>query len=129
MDGRVAAVANYQCLRELDNCLVKCNFAFTPLKVVIGALSLITGAPWSAEKVMAAAKNSLTIKRAISFNLGSSPADDRLPDHVKKPLTEGGAYGNVPEIEKYLPEFYRIQGWGQDGAIPEELLAGLMADD
>ncbi len=129
IEGRVAMVANHQCLRELDNCLVKCNFAFTPLKVVTGVLSLVTGVPWSAEKVLAAAKNSLTIKRAISFNLGSSPADDCLPGHVKKPLTEGGAYGNVPEVEKYLPEFYRLQGWNQDGGIPQEFLAELAAND
>jgi len=129
LDGRVEAVAHHQSLRELDNCLVKCNFTFTPLKAVIGALSFITGVRWSSEKVMAAANNSLTIKKAISFNLGSSPAHDRLPGHVKKPVTEGGAYGNVPEIEKYLPEFYQIRGWNQDGTIPQGLLARLLADD
>ncbi|MGB9825333.1 MAG: aldehyde ferredoxin oxidoreductase family protein, partial [Desulfofundulus sp.] len=79
LDGRVSKVAYHQSLRELDNCLVKCNFTFTPVKVMIGALSYITGIPWSLEKLMVAASNSLTIKRAISFNLGSSPADDRLP--------------------------------------------------
>ncbi|GAV24522.1 tungsten-containing aldehyde ferredoxin oxidoreductase [Carboxydothermus islandicus] len=129
IEGRVAVVAKFQSLRELDNCLVKCNFTFTPLKAVIGALSFITGVSWSPEKVLAAANNSLTIKRAISFNLGSSPADDKLPGHVKKPLTEGGAFGNVPEIEKYLPEFYKLRGWNSDGTIPQEFLARLLADD
>jgi len=128
-EGRIASVVNHQLMRELDNCLVKCNFTFTPFKAVIGALSFITGVPWSPEKVIEAAKNSVTIKRAISFNLGSSPADDRLPEHIKKPLSEGGAYGNVPEIEKYLPEFYKIQGWNEDGTIPQELLTRLLADD
>ncbi|NPV26549.1 MAG: aldehyde ferredoxin oxidoreductase family protein [Firmicutes bacterium] len=129
LDGRVAQVANHQSLRELDNCLVKCNFTFTSLKTVIGALSVITGVPWSPEKVLAAANNSLTIKRAISFNLGSSPADDRLSGHVRKPLTEGGAYGHVLDIEKYLPEFYQLRGWNPDGTISQELLARLLADD
>jgi len=129
IEGRVDLVAKFQSLRELDNCLVKCNFTFTPLKAVIGALSFITGVPWSPEKVLAAANNSLTIKRAIAFNLGSSPADDKLPGHVKKPLAEGGAFGNVPEIEKYLPEFYQLRGWNLDGTIPDEYLAELLRDD
>jgi aldehyde:ferredoxin oxidoreductase len=51
-----------------------------------------------------------------------------MPGHIKKPLTEGGAYGKVPEIAQYLPEFYRTQGWNQDGTIPQELLAGLVVD-
>ncbi|GAV23507.1 aldehyde ferredoxin oxidoreductase family protein [Carboxydothermus pertinax] len=129
LDGRVEAVVKFQSLRELDNCLVKCSFAFTPLKAVVGALSYTTGVAWTPEKVVEAANNSITIKRAISFNLGNSPADDRLPGHVKKPLTEGGAFGNVPEIEKYLPEFYQLRGWNSDGTISREFLARLLADD
>ncbi|SHF30888.1 aldehyde:ferredoxin oxidoreductase [Desulfofundulus australicus DSM 11792] len=129
LQGRVEAVVNLQCLRELDNCLLKCNFAFTPLKVVVDALKAVTGYPWTPENTLQAAKNSLAVKRMISFNLGSSSADDRLPDHFRKALGEGGAYGIVPDIEKYLPEFYRLQGWNEDGTVPRELVSRLIADD
>jgi aldehyde:ferredoxin oxidoreductase len=42
-----------------------------------------------------------------------------------EPLTSGPAKGRVVDLEKMLPEYYRIRGWGGDGIPTAEKLSAL----
>jgi aldehyde:ferredoxin oxidoreductase len=57
--------------------------------------------------------------------MGITAADDRLPKHILTPTTEGGAAGQVPNLEVMLKEFYPARGLGSDGRPTKETLSKL----
>ena len=52
------------------------------------------------------------------FNIraGVSGKDDTLPKRfLETPMPEGPVKGQVFELDKMLPEYYRIRGWDEKG--------------
>ena len=46
-------------------------------------------------------------------------ADDTLPERIlPDPAASGSAKGHVAELDKMLPEYYRLRGW-DPGGVPE----------
>jgi len=47
---------------------------------------------------------------------GFTGADDSLPLRiVSEPMPEGPAKGEVCELDKMLPVYYRLRGWNEQG--------------
>ena len=50
-------------------------------------------------------------KRVMNLRLGATVQDDQLPKHFLKPLPDGPAAGNVPDLNRQLKEYYALRGW------------------
>ncbi len=130
LDGRVADVARLQNVRELDNAFLRCVFASLPMDITAGLMGLATGAPWTMEDLERAGDRSFTLKRMLNCRLGVTRADDRLPGIVTRPYAEGSNAGFVPDVDKYLKEYYDARGWDWDTGRPaEKKLAELGLED
>ncbi len=111
LDGRVGDVAKLQDIRELDNAFLRCTFASLPMDITSGLFGLATGTPRSVQDLMKAGERSTTIKRLLNCKLGITRKDDRLPGIVKRPYADGSNAGYVPDIDKYLQDYYAVRGW------------------
>lgn len=126
LDGRVADVSRLQDVRELDNAFLRCTFASLPLDITAGLMGLATGIPWTMEELVRVGERSFTLKRMLSCKLGVTRADDRLPGIVRRPYAEGANAGFVPDVDRYLKEYYDVRGWDRDTGRPgREKLAEL----
>jgi aldehyde:ferredoxin oxidoreductase len=55
-----------------------------------------------------------------------SGEDDKLLDRLlKEPLSDGGAAGQVVELDKMLKEYHEYRGWNPDGYPKREALERL----
>lgn len=130
LDGRVAHVAKLQNVRELDNAFLRCVFASLPMDITAGLMGLATGSPWTMEELDQVGERSFALKRMLNCKLGVTRADDRLPGILKRPYTEGSNAGFVPDVEKYMKEYYQARGWDWDTGRPSaEKLAALGMED
>ncbi len=120
LDGRVGDVAKLQNVRELDNAFLRCVFASLPMDITAGLMSLVTGFPWTVEELDLAGQRSFTLKRLINCRLGVTRFDDRLPGILRRPYTEGANAGFVPDMDKYLREYYEARGWDWNTGGPAE---------
>ncbi len=83
-----------------------------------------TGANYTPEEIMKAAERIYNLERVFILKAGST--EDTLPPRMlQEPLPDGPAKGKVVELDKMLPEFYRIRGWDEHGVPTREKLAEL----
>ncbi|MCL6612041.1 MAG: aldehyde ferredoxin oxidoreductase family protein [Peptococcaceae bacterium] len=130
LDGRVADVARLQNVRELDNAFLRCVFASLPMDITAGLLGLATGIPWSMEELDRVGERSFNLKRMLNCRLGVTRDDDRLPGIVTRPYTDGPNAGFIPDIDKYMKEYYDARGWEwATGRPTEKKLAELGLED
>jgi aldehyde:ferredoxin oxidoreductase len=63
------------------------------------------------------------LERLFNLKAGLTGKDDTLPPRMlKEPMPEGPAKGHVVELDKMLPEYYRLRGWDENGVpTPEKL--------
>jgi aldehyde:ferredoxin oxidoreductase len=75
-------------------------------------VSAATGWDWSADDLLRTGERLFNLKRSINLRLGITRADDTLPHRLlKEPRPSGGAAGNLPDLERLLPLYYRLRGW------------------
>lgn len=125
--GRIAARA--QAWRSVYNALTVCHFMNPGAGNILNALNAATGWDYNLDELLDTGKRIFTLKRIINNNLGSSKADDRLPDFMLKPLPDGGTLGFVPDLKPLLKGAYREHGWDNEtGMPPEETIKRLRLD-
>lgn len=89
-------------------------------------LNLTTGANYTPAEAMQAAERVYTLERLFLIAAGSGPEQDTLsPRMLNEPLTAGPATGRVVDLDKMLPDYYRVRGWGKNGIPTAEKLAAL----
>ncbi|HNJ13338.1 MAG TPA: aldehyde ferredoxin oxidoreductase family protein [Anaerolineales bacterium] len=87
-------------------------------------MNLSTGAGYTAEEALRAADRVYTLERMFLLKAGST--EDTLPHRMlHEPLPDGPAKGKVVELDKMLPEFYKLRGWDERGWPTKEKLADL----
>ncbi len=95
-------------------------------------LTTATGIQFSGETVLQAGERIVMIERLFNLREGQNARDDNLPErYLKEPFKTGAAAGQVVEIDKMLPEFYKIRGLDFETGKPyrERLEAlGLLKD-
>jgi aldehyde:ferredoxin oxidoreductase len=69
------------------------------------------------------------LHRAYNYRCGMRRADDTLSKRSLTPLEEGGAAGEVPDLEFQLNEYYQIRGWEEDGKPSRQVLLDLGLGD
>lgn len=87
-------------------------------------MNLTTGAGYTPAEVMTAAERVYNLERMFLIKAGST--EDTLPHRMlHEPLPDGPAKGKVVELDKMLPEFYKLRGWDEKGVPTKEKLAEL----
>lgn len=118
ISGRAVQVAKLQNLRELDNALLRCAFTAAPIDVTSGLMGLLTGTPWLVPDLDMVGERSMAIKRLMNCRLGVTPADDALPEILRRPYRDGGSAGFVPDLAGPLAEYYTCRGWDPQTGRP-----------
>ena len=87
-------------------------------------MNFTTGAGYTPEEVMQAAERVYNLERMFILKAGST--EDTLPPRMlHEPLPDGPAKGMVVELDKMLPEFYKLRGWDEKGVPTKEKLMEL----
>jgi aldehyde:ferredoxin oxidoreductase len=89
-------------------------------------LNLTTGAGYSPEEALQASERVYNLERLFLIKAGSGPEFDTLsPRLLNEPLPEGPAKGRVVDLDKMLPEYYKVRGWDEKGYPTKSKLAEL----
>lgn len=87
-------------------------------------MKLTTGEAYTPEEILQAAERVYNLERMFILKAGST--EDTLPYRMlHEPLPDGPAKGKVVELDKMLPEFYRLRGWDERGVPTKEKLEEL----
>ena len=124
--GKGRIVATMQIWHEVVESLVICKFIDIPPAHLAGLYSIVTGRRKNLQQLLTAGKRIFTLKRIFNVANGIRRKDDTLPERfLKEPLKEGGAKGQVVELEPMLKEYYEFMGWDENGIPKKEVLKEL----
>lgn len=114
--GRIAARA--QAWRSIYNALTVCHFMNPGASKLQRALTAVTGQEYSLDDLLLIGKRIFTLKRMLNLKLGSTGADDRLPEFTLNSLPTGGTTGFVPDLQILLQGAYLEHGWDVESGLP-----------
>ncbi len=81
---------------------------------------------FSLEKLGEIGERIWNLERSFNLAAGVTPAEDTLPKRLLKDAAKTGpAKGKVAELDKMLPQYYELRGWGRDGVPTQETMARL----
>lgn len=122
--GRIVAVM--QDWHEILESMVLCKFLAIPPAHVTGLYNMVTGLKKSLQDLLKAGERIFNLKRLYNIACGYSKRDDTLPKRLlEEPLKEGGAKGQIVELEPMLIEYYEHRGWDENGIPTREKLEEL----
>ena len=124
--GKGRIVATMQLWHEVVESMVICKFIDIPPAHLAGLYSMVTGRRRNVQQLLQVGKRIFTLKRVFNVANGVRRKDDTLPERfLKEPLKEGGAKGQVVELEPMLKEYYEFMGWDEDGVPKKEVFQEL----
>jgi aldehyde:ferredoxin oxidoreductase len=93
-------------------------------------MNYATGAGYTPETLLEAGERIFNLERLFLLKAGLTGADDTLPRRMlEEPMPAGPAQGHVAELDRMLPDFYRLRGWDEKGVPTRERLAALGLKD
>jgi len=126
LESKPRVVKIMQDWHDVLDSLILCKFAFIPPAAVAAILSMVIGRYKTVKELVETGERIYNLKRVINVKRGVTARDDALPYRLlKEPLKNGGAAGQVVELEKMLPKYYELRGWGEDGVPSQERLIQL----
>ncbi|MGD9050086.1 MAG: aldehyde ferredoxin oxidoreductase family protein [Anaerolineae bacterium] len=131
--GKSNIVAKVQDWRTLYNSAIMCVFVNPTAPILVKLLSQATG--WSSDIVwwQRTGERIFDLKRALNNRLGIRRGNDRLPERMLIPMSNGSR-GRTPRVQTLLEEYYAARDWDwQTGKPSREKLVSLglpdVADD
>jgi aldehyde:ferredoxin oxidoreductase len=115
---KAANVARHQDWRTVGNALVICHFANVDPASELELVNRAGGFDLDMAGLMRAGERGWTLKRAINHRLGLSARNDHLPEHLLKPLPDGGAAGYVPPFDEMMEAYYQARDWDPESGRP-----------
>jgi aldehyde:ferredoxin oxidoreductase len=115
--GKSKIVSNLQNWRTLYNSAIMCIFVNPTPPVLVRLLSEATG--WSSDIVwwQRTGERIFNLKRAFNNRLGVRRGNDRLPERLLIPMSNGSG-GRTPRIEAMIQEFYTEREWDWETGQP-----------
>jgi aldehyde:ferredoxin oxidoreductase len=117
-DDKAEMVFKSQNFRALTDSLGICHFAQIPFPLMVDMVRTATGWESDLDDLLKAGERIFQLQRALSCKLGITSRDDVLPELILRPIPDGGQEGHVPNLEKMLPEYYKIRDWDQVSGRP-----------
>lgn len=131
--GKGRLNVDMQNLMGLLDSLKLCKFSLAnviSLADLLEWLRAVTGREVSRKEFMETGERIFTMKRLFNMAHGFSRKDDTLPKRIlEEPRPDGGAAGQLPDLELQLDEYYRYRGWSSQGVPPFERLLELDLDE
>jgi aldehyde:ferredoxin oxidoreductase len=108
--SKAKVVSNVQDWRTLYNSAIMCVFVNPTAPVLVKLLSEATG--WSSDIVwwQRTGERIFALKRALNNRLGVRRGNDRLPERMLLPMSNGSR-GRTPRMDILLEEYYEHRGW------------------
>lgn len=89
-------------------------------------LRAVTGLPYSDDELMKAGERIYNLERLFNLKAGLTKKDDTLPPRLlKEPIPSGPSKGEVCELDRMLPQYYKLRGWDKEGVPTKETLKEL----
>ncbi|MBN1376224.1 MAG: aldehyde ferredoxin oxidoreductase C-terminal domain-containing protein, partial [Dehalococcoidia bacterium] len=131
-DDKAQMVVLSQDWRSLTDSLGLCHFAVMSTQLIIDMINASTGWGIDQDAMLKAGERIFQLMRAMTCKLGVNPADDKLPEIAVRSIPNSGQEGNVPAMDKMLPEYYNMRDWDTSSGKPskarlEKLGAGELA--
>jgi aldehyde:ferredoxin oxidoreductase len=115
--GKSAVVARVQEWRTLYNSAIMCIFVNPTAPLLVKLLAEATG--WSSDIVwwQRTGERIFNLKRAFNNRLGVCRGNDRLPQMLFIPMSNGSR-GRTPQMETLLTEYYAEREWDWETGKP-----------
>ncbi len=127
-DGKAKIVKLFQDVSAAVDSLSLCRFTSFALTVdeYAALLSAATGVDYSPKEFIKVGERVWNTERLFNIKAGFGKKDDTVPSRLlNEPLKEGNSRGRVLELDKMLPEYYKVRGWDSDGVPTKEKLSEL----
>ncbi len=86
----------------------------------------VVGTDYSPDEMLKLGEKIWNLEKLFNLKAGFGKGDDTLPERfLKEPMPSGAAKGQVVQLEKTLPEYYKLRGWNEEGIPTEEKLKEL----
>jgi aldehyde:ferredoxin oxidoreductase len=93
---------------------------------ILEYLNAATGADYSLEELIQSGERIINAERFFLTKAGFTRKDDSLPKRLTDtPAPTGPAKGLVCHLDEMLDEYYKVQGWTEDGIPTDERLRHL----
>jgi aldehyde:ferredoxin oxidoreductase len=93
---------------------------------ILEYLNAATGADYTLEELMLAGERIINAERLFLAKAGFSRKDDSLPKRLTEtPAPTGPAKGMVCHLNEMLDDYYKVQGWTENGIPKKEVLGRL----
>ncbi|MEM2869486.1 MAG: aldehyde ferredoxin oxidoreductase family protein [Thermoplasmata archaeon] len=124
-EGKAAEVKSGQERCAVVDSIGLCLFhmmALSLTKDILPLLNAATGFNYSEQELLKVGERINNLTRAFNCREGFDVKDDALPPRCREPLRDGKRAGLPMELERMLPEYYRLCGWDERGVpTPEKL--------
>ncbi len=132
-EGKAAVTKAFQDLSAIIDSAGLCiffavrNLAAKDLGVapvgILEYLNAATGADYTLDELMQAGERIINAERLFLTRAGFTRKDDRIPDRLTQtPAPTGPAKGLVCHLDEMLDEYYKVQGWTENGIPGKEVL-------
>ncbi len=115
--GKSKVVAKVQDWRTLYNSAIMCVFVNPTAPVLVKLLSEATGCSSDIVWWQQTGERIFNLKRAFNNRLGVRRGNDRLPERLLIPMSNGSR-GRTPRMETLLEEYYAYREWDWDTGKP-----------
>lgn len=119
-EGKAVNVARHQDWTSVANSLVLCIFSNVPPSVICELVNLATGFDMDLQEFLIVGERAWNLKRLINLNLGMDIENERLPEHLMKPLDDGNVAGMAPPFEELISEYYKYRDWNTQTGRPSQ---------
>ena len=129
--GKVTKIMQDACrmIDALGICKFVVFFGRMPLTTLAGFYTAVTGWNTTLDDLMRAGEKIWMLQRVFNVRMGIRRKDDTLPKRfLKEPMPDGGAKGQVVELEPMLKEYYEVRGLDENGKPKVEKLKELGLD-
>lgn len=100
-------------------CMFFTAFPGRVIEMYINLLSSVTGWEMTLEEILRTGERIFNLQRVFNILHGHTIAMDTLPKRfTHEPLSGGGARGEVVELDKMLPLYYKLRDWNPETGLP-----------
>jgi aldehyde:ferredoxin oxidoreductase len=122
-DGKAALVKAFQDVTAAVDSSGTCIFTTFALSMddIAPEIDGACEGDWSVDHLMEVGERIWNMERMYNIAAGFTAEDDTLPKRLLKDAAKSGAAkGLTAGIDKMLPEYYELRGWGTDGVPTSE---------
>jgi aldehyde:ferredoxin oxidoreductase len=118
--GKAELFLEFESRLTVFDLLVLCRFYrdFYVWERLEEVIRLVTGLDANEKALKERALAVADLIRRFNLREGLTPADDRLPPFLHRPLQDTGKVITAAEMETLLQDYYRLHGWDDKGVPP-----------